>query len=316
MQQAPGTDLFYFAAKIPNDTRAAYVFVADYATTPDPNNPRQTKSSLFVEDFEVIFAVDGELLTMSWFDMPGRRGSSDPTPQAKMAGKLTPLKLTSQRMKGETIPVTAYTPPGYRTTGEPYPVVFVHGGMSARESGALPQLVDEMIRAGKIREVVLVFIDRPFDPLRGAPGYEAMFGAELMPMIDKEFHVSRDRADRGATGGGFGALLALTAGMSNRDQIGRLALHSVFYFELMQPMIDFALATQGPKASLLVQWGTYDLANPDENWNMGVMNQRLVSLLEASGHAATARTSNDGSDWICWRSHAQDAFNYLLEKTK
>lgn len=316
MQRVKGTDLFFFAAKIPNDTRASYVFIADYKTIPDPLNLRKNKSSLFVEDIEIVHLVGGETLTMSWFDMPKRPKSIEPDSSQALAGKLSTTQFISKNMKGEKIPITVYTPLHYPQSGKSYPVVFVHDGEAAIKLGKLPHIIDQLIKSKAIPEVVVVFIHRPFNPMLGAFGYEQMFGNELIPMIEQKYQISKKRKDHSSLGGGFSGLIALTSAMSNRDQIGRLALQSVHAFELHQPMIDGTLATAGPKTDILMQWGKFEVTNPEENWDMAKTSDRISKQLSRTGHNVKAQVVNDGSDWICWRSHTAEILQYLLSETK
>ncbi|QDT97335.1 enterobactin/ferric enterobactin esterase [Gimesia aquarii] len=316
MQSVKGTDLFYFAAKIPNDTRVSYVFIADYKTILDPLNPRKNKSSLFVEDIEIVHLVGGETLTMSWFDMPGRPKSIEPDSSQALVGQLSTTHLVSKNMKDEKIPLTVYTPPQYPLSGKSYPVVFVHDGEAAIKLGKLPHIVEKLIQSKTIPEVVVVFIHRPFNPMLGAFGYEQMFGTELIPMIEQKYQISKKRKDHSSLGGGFSGLIALTSAMSNRDQIGRLAIQSVHAFELHQLMIDGALATAGPKSDILMQWGKFEVTNPEENWDMAKTSDRISKQLSKSGHNIQAQVVNDGSDWICWRSHAAEVFKFLLSESK
>ncbi|MEM9589318.1 MAG: PQQ-binding-like beta-propeller repeat protein, partial [Planctomycetota bacterium] len=155
MLRVPGTDLFYFAARTSPDTRASYVFIADYQTIPDPANSRTTRSSFLVEDIEMNILVGGELLTMSWFDMPQHRSvlspaSADRPGATELAGRLQTDRLTSQAMNGEEISVTTYLPPGHSNLGNRYPVAFIHGGKEALQNGRLHEVADRMIQQGNL----------------------------------------------------------------------------------------------------------------------------------------------------------------------
>ncbi len=316
LARVPGTDLFYYSARIPKDTRAAYVFVADFETITDPSNPRTVKSSLFLEDLEMSLFGGTETLTMSWFDMPERKTSVVPDEKTPLAGTLTKTELVSKAMDGEKIAVVVYTPPGYSKDADPYPVVFVHHGEPARGSGRLPQTVEALTKQGKLRPAVLVFVDRPFNPFLGAAGYESMFGSELIPMVEERYNVSRDRDDRSSLGSSITGVLTLTSGLGNRDQIGRIGVHSLHVFELLVPMIDGALDTPGPRSDILLQWGEFDLTNPQENWDMAVASKRMAERLGKAGYDVETLVTNDGTDWICWRTHTEAMLTFLLGAEK
>jgi enterochelin esterase-like enzyme/outer membrane protein assembly factor BamB len=314
MTQLAGTDLFYLAAKLPLDARVSYAFVADYKTLLDPKNSRAMKSTLFVEDMELLFARAAETLELSWFDMPQHRKGIDLDEGKPLAGSFDSFQITSQPMKNEKIQVAVYLPPNYRKAGKSYPVIFIHDGAPARKLGKLDVLVDRMIAQGKIDPAVLVFIHRGFHPLMGAPGYMEMFSQELMPEIDKRYNVSTERMQRSSYGAGFGGLLALTSGLTSRSQIGRIGLPAIYSFDLHKPMIDNGLTVKGPQPEVMLQTATFGITNPTENWDMSKSAGNIGQQLQNAGHPLQLENVNDGSDWICWRGQADKFFTFLLGK--
>jgi enterochelin esterase-like enzyme len=108
-----------------------------------------------------------------------------------------------------------YLPPGYRTDGPRYPVLYLlHGNDDdARQwvtQGRLQMAADALIARKDIPPVVIVM------PQGGTDWYvdrkekiETAFFSELLPAIETQYAVSADRTSRvigGVSMGGFGAL--------------------------------------------------------------------------------------------------------------
>ena len=68
MQKVDGTNLFYFGVKVPEETRASYVYFADFKPIPDPKNDRQVVSTGITGEMEPMFRGPSKPLTFSWFD--------------------------------------------------------------------------------------------------------------------------------------------------------------------------------------------------------------------------------------------------------
>lgn len=314
LEHIDGTNLFYYGAKIPTDTRASYVFIADFKYIPDPRNPRKIKSSIYIEDFEFVFLTGGETLVMSWFDMPKRKPSFDPTSaQITLKGELTEFSLESD-LTNSVIKYDVYTPPNYSKQGDRYPVVFVQDAAGAVTLGRLPEVVDHLITTGEIRPCVVVFIKEPFNPMMPNPNYGPMLAGELIPTIDVAYHVSRELKDRAMTGSLFGGVLAMGNGLFFRDKVGKIAVNSGMFFEMTYPIIQGGLQVPGPKPEVMLTWGKYDLTNPVENFGIGANSREVAGMLKQAGFQVETAEFNDGSDWICWRSRAIETWSFLVGK--
>lgn len=314
MQRVPGTDLFYYGLNVPGATRASYTFFADYQPVVDPRNRRQVVSTTLVGEMEPNFMGPGKPLVFSWFDKGGlANGLPKVTDvaQARIAGRVEDFVLESQAMK-EKIPVRVYLPPGYDDSQAAYPVVFVHEGRVAIDSGNQLAIVDSLISARQIRPAVVVFVQRKFYPMMGANGYPEMFAGELLPRVSQAYRLSDDRADRACLSGGFGATLALIGTLPSSDLIGRVGCHSPFAFEMLHPMIRQLAAIPKDRCDVLIQWGTYEFRNPSENWDMTSQAQAIAGMLQEGGHRVTTEATAVGSDWVCWRTQSARMWEFLL----
>ena len=144
MQKVDGTNLFYFGVKVPEATRASYVYFADFKPIPDPKNDRQVVSTGITGEMEPMFRGPSKPLTFSWFDKGNiaTNGDVDVDDQTTaIVGKIVDVKMNSKAMETE-IDLSVYLPPGYGESDQQYPVVFVHDGQVAMEQGNQAHIVD------------------------------------------------------------------------------------------------------------------------------------------------------------------------------
>lgn len=171
------------------------------------------------------------------------RGHIDIPTVAGRALRGNPLKDPAARR----IPI--YCPPSYaRATTRRYPVIYYLPGYTGfgeaclnvgAWSESLPQRVDRLIRAGRMREAIVVMCDG-FTAYGGsqyinssATGrYMDYLVDELVPWIDRHYRTharAGARAIMGKSSGGFGAL---TIAMRRPGVFGAVAAHSSdMYFE-------------------------------------------------------------------------------------
>lgn len=314
MIRAGDTDLFYFGLRLPEPTRAAYVFYADYQPITDPLNARQVVSTTITGEMEPNFMGPATPLTFSWFDQGDLSQDLVPStdsPSTQLAGTLQTRQLKSKSMN-ETIELSIYLPPGYAESDADYPVVFVHEGKVAMESGNQAAILDELIQTKAIRPSIAVFIQRRFYPMMGANGYPEMFSTELLPMVEQAYRVSDNRDDRASLSGGFGATLAMMGTLPASEQVGRIGCHSPFSFEMLHPVLRQLSNLPNPRCEILIQWGKYEFRNPSENWNMATQAQAIAEMLREGGHRVTAESIATGSDWVCWRTQSARMWRFLV----
>ena len=315
MQRVEGTDLFYFGLRLPKPTRASYVYFADYQPVVDPENDRKVVSSTLAGEMEPTFMGPAKPLTFSWFqtgDIGELTEHTDGIP-SQLSGRVERVSLESRAMK-ETIGLTVYLPPGYDQSQASFPIAFVHDGKVALESGNQVAILDDLIRTGKVRPVIAVFVDKRFYPMLGPGAYPQMFGGELIPEMLKAYRVSSDRNDRSSLSGGFGATLSLIAALPVSDQVGRIGCHSPFAFEMLHPALKQLAELPNRRCDVLIDWGEYEFRNPSENWNMADQAKIVADILEQGGHQVTAESTPVGSDWVCWRTRSGRMWEFLVGK--
>lgn len=189
-----------------------YSFIIDGFTTTDPNNPFLIRDVATVTN---IFIIGGEqadfyktndiphgTVARRWYDSPG-------------------LEMDRR--------ITIYTPPGYETSSEKYPVLYLlHGAGGDEEAwislGRTAQIMDNLIAQGKAKPMIVVMpngnVIQDAAPGEGRLGfykpvfmaaktmdgtYEANF-MDIIKFVESNYRVHADKANRAIAGlsmGGF-----------------------------------------------------------------------------------------------------------------
>ena len=156
------------------------------------------------------------------------------------AGKLTLAEYTSTTV-GTTRKLNIYTPPGY-TKDKKYPVLYLLHGIGGDETewqrfATVDVLADNLIQAGKLRDVIIVMPNgraQKNDKAEGnvfaaAPSF-AVFEKDLLtdviPFIEKTYSVLPGRENRAIAGLSMGGGQTLNFGFGNADKFGAIGAFS------------------------------------------------------------------------------------------
>lgn len=117
-----------------------------------------------------------------------------------------------------------WTPPGYRTDGKPYPVLYLqHGGGQGyrdwAEVGRAEQVFDNLSLSGKLADMVVVMGDG------NVPDFTSELLDNLIPAVRDAYHVSNAKKDRALAGLSMGGVQAFRV---LRDHPGEFAYVGVF----------------------------------------------------------------------------------------
>lgn len=135
-----------------------------------------------------------------------------------------------------------YTPPGYETGKQKYPVLYLLHGSGQIESswtwtGKANVIMDNLLADGKIKPMIVVMpyghIPREIKPTPGAPAPPSdntLIEKELLtgvqPLVESRYRVFTDRAHRAIGGLSMGASQSMTIGLHNLDQFAYIAAFS------------------------------------------------------------------------------------------
>ena len=210
-----------------------------------------------------------------------------------------------------------YTPPGYdEKAKKPYPVLYLLHGWSDADSGwsavgHANLILDNLLAAGKVKPMVVVmplgygdiaFVrdyslwDDPAAVDHNTDLFAKALLTEVMPRVESEYRVSKDRNDRAIAGLSMGGLESIQIGLTHTGQFAWIggfssAVHSANFTD--------KLTSLDPKtADLRLLWiacGTEDhLITP---------NRKLVEFLKTKQMPVTQVETPGLHTWLVWRDN-------------
>jgi enterochelin esterase-like enzyme len=211
-----------------------------------------------------------------------------------------------------------YTPPGYDARAKkPYPVLYLlHGWGDGAPGwtavGRANFIFDNLIAQGKMKPMVVVmprsygdmaFIQHGFRIWQDAVPidhntmlFTKAFLTEVLPQVESDYNVSRDREGRAITGFSMGGLESLSIGLTNTDKFAYVGGFSSAVHKL-----DYGKEFAGldPKtADLRLLWiacGTED--------SLITANRGLIGWLEAKKMPVTQIETPGRHTWMVWRDN-------------
>jgi enterochelin esterase-like enzyme len=140
-----------------------------------------------------------------------------------------------------------YTPPNYKSSGPPYPVLYLLHGFSDDATawwsvGQANVILDNLIARGKVKPMVVVMplgygtteilyrgFGRTRDPdlgRRNASQFRASLLDEVLPQVESAYDVSKDREQRAIAGLSMGGAESLSVGLNDLDQFAWIGAFS------------------------------------------------------------------------------------------
>jgi enterochelin esterase-like enzyme len=215
-----------------------------------------------------------------------------------------------------------YTPPGYETSTEKYPVLYLlHGAGDCDDSwtsvGRAHDILDNLIAAKKAKPMVVVMPaghTGPFafgSPSTGGqppPRFEDDFEKDLRPYIEKTYRVRTDRADRAIAGLSMGGGQTLNIFATKPTDYGYVGVFSSGVFargDEWEKVNRDRLSGKEVKDGLKVLW----FATGKEDFLLE-RTKETVALLEKFGLKPEFKETGGGHTWINW----QEYFNEFAPK--
>jgi enterochelin esterase family protein len=195
----------------------------------DPGNPRQVREGTHYQNSVLV---------------PGN-ASALYDPGAAPHGTLAAVWYPSSTLKTQRR-MLVYTPPGYETSSERYPVLYLlHGGGGDEDTwdlmGAANVIMDNLIAQRKAVPMIVVMPNANWDQTAafavGGSGAAPLVGTknagpppqdyrraqreiidDMAPFVEKNFRVLTDREHRAIAGLSMGAGIALNVGLNRLDK--------------------------------------------------------------------------------------------------
>ena len=287
-----------------------YTYVADGISMLDPNNKIVVRDGSYIENRLVVPGEPFDLYDVK--DVPH--------------GRLHTLWYPSPTI-GMDRRMIVYTPPGYETSGESYPVLYLlHGGGGDEEAwtsrGRANYIMDNLIASGQARPMIVVMTNGvPAVP--GAPGerpvaslakqtnsgpaamisgkFEESLVKDVVPFIEKNFRAIPDADHRGISGLSMGGYHTLKTTFLYPEEFEYIGVMSMGLFrnankdELTEQIK--ALKDSDPKL-YYIACGKYDFLYP------GLVE--LLALYDEQGFKYMYHETDGGHSWNNWRLYLSE----------
>jgi enterochelin esterase family protein len=231
-----------------------------------------------------------------------------------------------------------YLPPGYETSSRKYPVFYLlHGAGDSDDSwstvGRAGFILDNLIAAKKAKPMVVV-MPAGHTRTQAAPGTDAFvsdFTTDIIPLVQKNYRVSTDRASTAIAGLSMGGDQTLRIAIPNLEKFGYIGVYSSGLLSAFPntgrgaPGRGGAAAAAAPNAP--VAWETQNAAKLDDaNLKKGLKvlwfatgkddfllntTTATVDLFKKHGFSPVFKESQGGHTWLNWRDYL-DQFAPLL----
>lgn len=299
-----------------------YNFLVDGVSVLDYRNPAMSESN---ENSWSLFYIPGADF-MDTKDVP--HGS---------VAAVTYYSKTLERFRR----LHVYTPPGYETSSQKYPVFYLlHGAGDSDDSwstvGRAGFILDNLIAARKAKPMVVVMpaghTSRRTADARGGVAFDATdpfiaeFNTDIMPLIEARYRVYTDRSHRAIAGLSMGGSQTLNIGIPNLEKFAYLGVFSSGLLGTFgagrgrgsaQPAAPnpafedqnrATLENAALKKGLKLFWFSTGADDPLLN-----TTKSTVELFKKYGFAPVFQESSGAHTWINWRNYLNEFAPQLFQ---
>lgn len=221
---------------------------------------------------------------------------------------------------GKSRRLHVYTPPGYETSQQKYPVLYLHHGANESDDswstvGRAGFILDNLIADGKAVPMIIVMPNghtNQIPPPVVTPGvpapprphdlYPEEFVTDIMPLAESRYRIIADRDHRAIAGLSMGGGHTLTIGFAHLAWFSAISVFSSGIQEGQNAAWEqnnlAALDNPELKKGLKLLWfstGSEDPVLP--------RSKSTVELLKKHGFPATFRESGGAHVWPNWRDY-------------
>lgn len=215
-----------------------------------------------------------------------------------------------------------YTPPGYDSGTEKYPVLYLLHGAGGDEDawsalGRANDILDNLIASGKAKPMIIVMtngnawqtstlknvsgVDAPtresYAKYQGK--FEKSLVEDVVPYIEKNFRVKVDKDSRALAGLSMGGMHTITASIEYPGTFGYIGVFSSGIFDANADMGELEKKFTALKDSGVTK---YWVGCGKDDFLMD-SNKRLLSILDKTGFEHKYHESEGGHTWANWRDY-------------
>lgn len=212
-----------------------------------------------------------------------------------------------------------YTPPGYESSKDKYPVLYLlHGGGGDEDAwtslGRANYILDNLIAQGKAKPMIVVMTNGnafQTSSLRTAPNtpeitretfmkyaglFETSLVKDVIPYVEKNYRVKASKESRAVAGLSMGGMQTITASIEYPDMFGYIG---VFSSGIFQPSPDHEAKFMAlKKAGMNKYW----VACGKDDFVME-SNKRLLEMLKKTEIKHEYFENAGGHTWANWRTY-------------
>lgn len=298
----PNTTLYFGIYKAPDtSTRVDYKLVVNGSWILDPGNPKLAWGGMGSNS---ELALSGYVYS-EWVKerMKGNKGTLSDN-----------IKIHSDSLKYD-INYKVYLPFGY-TSAVKYPVVFITDGQeySDKNLGAVNIVADNLIMDGKIKPVILIFID-PRDPVTGTNrrmdeyvnnrDFAHFLSTELYSQIKSNYSITGTANQTAILGTSLGGINSAYTGILHPDVFGLIAMQSPAFW-YYPTVLDMYTTTDKAPLKIYMDAGTiYDTQEKAS---------AMKAILDTKGYQLHYAEYSEGHSWGSWRARIDDILIYFFQK--
>ena len=233
-------------------------------------------------------------------------------------GILETRRVASQEFDGER-DVIVYTPARFRRNRR-YSLLVVHDGIDYLNYASLKTVLDNLIHALEVPQLVVAMIQSP-DRLREYAGddrHAAFIADELFPFLRAEYPLIDDPRARCLMGASFGGVASLHTAWRHPGLFGNLLLQSgSFAFSdlgrhrrgpVFDPVVRFMNAFREepglPAERIYMSCGIYE--------SLIYENRSLIPRLQEQGVEVKFEEARDAHNWENWRDRLRTGLSWLF----
>jgi enterochelin esterase family protein len=280
-----------------------YSFNVDGVATPDPLNP----------DVKLRARSAGSIVVVQG-DAPDESEARD-VPHGTVE-----INWHRSAVLGHMRQLWVYLPPGYERDRRTYPVLYLlHGrnGTAAdwTQAGLVNFIMDNLI-AGK-RAVPMIIVmpwlhALPYDvpSVESNDVFTDYLLKDVIPLVERRYRVTRDRAHRALFGLSMGGAATLTIGLNHPELFSQLAAYSTGAPQAeLGKRLEPALARAGAlNGQLRLLWLGCGKQDPDHI----VLNDWLAKLFTERGLKVAYHPTEGAHNWALWRLYFHETAPLLF----
>jgi enterochelin esterase-like enzyme len=284
-----------------------YVFTVDGASVVDPHNTSISESNDNV--WSIVYIPGAEFMETK--NIPH--------------GAVAEVYYHSKSLKRHRR-MHIYTPPGYESGNEKYPVFYLlHGAMDCDDSwttvGRAGFIMDNLIAAKKAKPMVVVMpaghTSKGFSIGRGigraVDEFSKDFVNDIMPYVETHYRVLKDRGNRAIAGLSMGGMQTLNISMSDLGKFSYIGVFSSGVFSMSRGI---------PAQSTSPDWEQQHLSMLDNKelkkglkllWfatgseDFLVQTTRsTVEMFKKHGFSPVYKETDGGHTWANWRDYLNE----------